>query len=325
MLSHLEVSNALGLFSLACWLVVLFPQLYENYRRKSSSSLSFLFILTWIIGDLFNLLGALLQGLLPSVVMIGMYYCLADVMLLSQMLWYARASSGGECVSEVRRPEEGEYTPLLAANAVATPTPTTQVLYGGLDMAVVAGRDTTTATASYHPQERQPSESSSSLPTTTATTATTTTNVKVFTLLFLLGVGGTLLMPPNTTQLLRVSDVGSGGDDSGWKFLVAQTFGWISAGLYVFARVPQILSNRRHRSCDGLSPWMFVFCVLGNATFTASILVYSLAPAHLRANLPWLVGSAGTISFDFVIFWQFWRYGARKATIPCTTDAAVVV
>ena len=54
-------------------LVVYTPQIIENYRRKSGEGLSVLFVVIWLIGDLFNLFGALLAGLLSTVIILAAY------------------------------------------------------------------------------------------------------------------------------------------------------------------------------------------------------------------------------------------------------------
>lgn len=54
--------------SIACWVVVFSPQIVENLRRGSVDGLSLHFIIVWLAGDVFNILGAVLQGVLPTMV-----------------------------------------------------------------------------------------------------------------------------------------------------------------------------------------------------------------------------------------------------------------
>lgn len=62
------VSGICGSVSIACWLVVFSPQIAENFRRQSADGLSVAFLLIWLAGDVFNVLGAVLQGVLPTMV-----------------------------------------------------------------------------------------------------------------------------------------------------------------------------------------------------------------------------------------------------------------
>lgn len=54
-------------------ILVYSPQFYENYRLQSGEGLSVLFFLAWVIGDLCNLMGATLGGLVPAVILLALY------------------------------------------------------------------------------------------------------------------------------------------------------------------------------------------------------------------------------------------------------------
>ena len=54
--------------SIACWVVVFSPQIVENFRRGSADALSLQFLIIWLVGDVANILGAVLQGVLPTMV-----------------------------------------------------------------------------------------------------------------------------------------------------------------------------------------------------------------------------------------------------------------
>ncbi|ORZ01341.1 PQ loop repeat-domain-containing protein [Syncephalastrum racemosum] len=94
--------------------------------------------------------------------------------------------------------------------------------------------------------------------------------------------------------------------------LTAQLFGWASALLYCASRIPQIMQNFRKESVEGLSIFMFVFSVLGNLLYCISIFLKSTDRTYLLVNYPWLLGSGGTLFFDFVIFFQFYIYRIRS-------------
>ena len=95
--------------------------------------------------------------------------------------------------------------------------------------------------------------------------------------------------------------------------LGASLLGYGSALLYLGARVPQIVKNQRERSCDGLSLLFFLLSLLGNATYGAGILCHSLEEEYVWTNLPWLIGSLGTMVEDLVIFAQFRAFGEGDA------------
>lgn len=81
------------------------PQLYENYTLQSGEGVSVLFVIIWLLGDLTNLAGALLGGLLPTVILLALYvsfflldyskmtnecskYTICDLTLLCQIYYY---------------------------------------------------------------------------------------------------------------------------------------------------------------------------------------------------------------------------------------------
>lgn len=50
---------------------------------------------------------------------------------------------------------------------------------------------------------------------------------------------------------------------------------------------------------------------MGNITYGAGILFHSLDKQYVMTNLPWLIGSLGTMVEDGVIFVQFRMYAAK--------------
>lgn len=98
------------------------------------------------------------------------------------------------------------------------------------------------------------------------------------------------------------------------KDLIGYIFGCVSALFYLGSRLPQIIQNFMRCSVEGVSLPMFILAVMGNVTYSLGIFLYSVDGDFLIAKLPWLVGSIGTLCFDFTIFTQFIIYrhfGAR--------------
>ena len=59
--------------SIACWIVVFTPQIWENYQLKSGDGLSVTFIVLWLLGDLFNGFGGVMAHVLPTMVILAVY------------------------------------------------------------------------------------------------------------------------------------------------------------------------------------------------------------------------------------------------------------
>lgn len=59
--------------SIACWTIVFLPQIYENYCLRSGEGLSLALLVIWFLGDVLNLFGATMAGLLPTVALLAAY------------------------------------------------------------------------------------------------------------------------------------------------------------------------------------------------------------------------------------------------------------
>ncbi|KAF6147770.1 hypothetical protein GIB67_006743, partial [Kingdonia uniflora] len=95
-----------------------------------------------------------------------------------------------------------------------------------------------------------------------------------------------------TSGVILLRDGGEGNSGIG-TFL-----GWVMAAIYMGGRLPQIYLNIRRGHVKGLNPLMFVFALVGNVTYVASILVNSLEWSTLKPNLPWLVDAGGCVILD---------------------------
>jgi solute carrier family 66 (lysosomal lysine-arginine transporter), member 1 len=98
------ISGITGSISIASWLVVFSPQIIENFRRQSGEGLSLSFLVIWLAGDVFNVLGAILQHVLPTMIILALYCnsrnrrgpladvedTLADIILIAQVLYYRK-------------------------------------------------------------------------------------------------------------------------------------------------------------------------------------------------------------------------------------------
>ncbi|KAL8879591.1 MAG: hypothetical protein Q9198_002829 [Flavoplaca austrocitrina] len=82
------LSGISGSISLASWILVFVPQLTENYKAKNAQGVSLAFLAVWFVGDITNLIGAVWAQLVPTVIALAFYFCLADIILILQCLYY---------------------------------------------------------------------------------------------------------------------------------------------------------------------------------------------------------------------------------------------
>lgn len=68
------------------------PQIIENYKRKKVDALSPAFILQWLLGDIFNLIGCILTNQLPTQTYLAVFFCINDSILMGQYVIYREKS-----------------------------------------------------------------------------------------------------------------------------------------------------------------------------------------------------------------------------------------
>jgi uncharacterized protein with PQ loop repeat len=225
------------------------PQLIENYKQGSADGISLTFLTVWFIGDITNLAGALWAGLVPTVIALAIYFCFADLILISQCVYYNLKNS--------RRSRKAST---LSSDSVDAP------LLGRRDSSNIG-------LPGSHRRDSQASRRrrASSLPTIADVEAGGSEWVK------------------NALSIFGVCAVGAAGWAIAWKTGVwapqplkndttgndmamgAQILGYASAVCYLGARIPQIIKNQRERSCEGLSLLFFMLSLLGNATYGAGV------------------------------------------------------
>ncbi|KAF2490973.1 vacuolar membrane PQ loop repeat protein [Lophium mytilinum] len=292
---HEALSGVFGSVSLASWIFLLVPQLIENYKQGSADGISLAFLAVWFIGDITNLAGALWAGLVPTVTALAVYFCFADLILISQCLYYNFKNSWKARKASTR--------------STQTTDSAEQPLLGRRDSNIgLPGSHRRRSSARSHRESVNRRDSLASIVEEES--------------------GGREWVK-NALSIIGVVAVGTAGWAIAWKTgvwkptplnddagttevaLGAQILGYASAVCYLGARIPQIIKNQREKSCEGLSLLFFMLSLLGNATYGAGaqILFHSVEKEYFLTNLPWLIGSLGTMVEDATIFVQFRMYG----------------
>ncbi len=322
------LSGALGSISLAAWIFLLVPQLLENYRAHSASGISLTFLLIWFVGDVTNLAGAAWAGLVPTVTALAVYFCVADFVLIGQCLYYNALNKGEEekeagaaaqgAGREVTDPlgEQSEHTPLLAngnggaSNSAAKPTKRRLTDVTEENLGLPGSHTRRRSTRSSTTRRRSSNTLERLLEEPTPRSAWLKNTLSILLIIVAGAAGWAIAWRTGTWRPTPISD--EPGDHAKNTPFGAEVLGYASAVCYLGARIPQIIKNQRERSCEGLSLLFFCLSVMGNATYGAGILFHSVEKRYFLTNLPWLIGSLGTIAEDVVIFGQFSVFGERK-------------
>ncbi|EXJ83903.1 hypothetical protein A1O1_07532 [Capronia coronata CBS 617.96] len=343
------LSGICGSISIACWVVVFSPQIIENFRRGSAEGLSIVFIVVWLAGDVFNILGAILQGVLPTMIILAVYYTLADIVLLGQCFYYRGftlsdeiKSGGGQYEEEGRdetRPllndQNRDVRPLLRGDPSTRPSSSREDEDHHTDRTRSVSRlrrhlsidasHLSPVTPLLDPPK--PSDYPVAVKNARPTSTLQAVLFNTFTILLVCAAGVLGWWIGVHKPRRRHHD-----EEQPWEPLqfdmLGQVFGYLCAVLYLGSRVPQLLLNYKRKSTEGVSLLFFLFACIGNLTYDMSIFAYSPVcrePDHCRpgeaktlylryiaVNASWIAGSLGTLLLDMAIFVQFFLYQKRE-------------
>jgi uncharacterized protein with PQ loop repeat len=301
------LSGLFGSISVTAWICLLLPQLITNYKAKSADGLSMAFLFVWLLGDATNLSGALFTSLAPTAVVLASYFCIADLVLISQCLYYNTLKSRRASRRRTGSVATTSSTAAATDEAASEDEPLlTRRRSSSMGLPGSQRRHTYHTESSLDPLRKM----------VTGEDDTPDSNPWLH----------------NTLSIAAVWLVGATGWFISYKFgawdqdppvvdvpeevetvrTIGIVLGYFSAVCYLCARIPQIVKNYNEKSCDGLALLFFLLSLTGNSTYGLSLLVYSQDKDDLLRALPWLLGSLGTIVEDLIIFAQFRMYAPKN-------------
>ncbi|KAK3994965.1 putative vacuolar amino acid transporter YPQ1 [Cladorrhinum sp. PSN332] len=336
------LSGIFGSVSLTAWICLLLPQLITNYKAKSADALSMKFLLIWLLGDIANLSGALWTSLAPSTIALACYFCVADLILITQCTYYntinarrrAREQHHGHHHhhSTPRRTSSEDSDTTAVCDDAETPSESTPLITEGSHHR--RSRSGSTGLPGSHRRHSVRRASSNLDPLTRIITGEDDTpdsnpwlhNALSLAAVWVVGGAGWFLsykMGAWGNNDDETTNPPTLGDDGGVvavpivssnhvQAVVGMILGYFSAVCYLCARIPQIIKNYKEKSCEGLALLFFLLSLTGNFTYGASVISYSQEGDYLVRALPWLLGSLGTIVEDCVIFVQFRIYSPER-------------
>ncbi|KAG8161618.1 hypothetical protein KVR01_008605 [Diaporthe batatas] len=346
------ISGIAGSISIACWVVVFSPQIIENFRRKAADGLSLQFVIVWLAGDVFNILGAVLQGVLPTMIILAIYYTIADIVLLGQCFYYRgftwkdevvppppkkrrnnnnNGNSNGNGASQHHHQNNGNGNGNGSPARAEQPSERTTLLGHAQDQRERRGSDWSERLIHVNPILPL-NEPTATPPPPASALQTLAWNTVAVIMVIGAGVAGWALSRGynNNGDDGQQPGEGDSHDTDEIRFdLWGQIFGYLCAVLYLGSRLPQLLLNWRRKSTEGLSMLFFLFACLGNLTYALSIFAYDprcygdeagcgpgeagkVYGRYILVNLSWLAGSVGTLLLDMGVFVQFFLYNKAR-------------
>lgn len=298
----------LGLFTIGCWLTAQVPQFLINYKTRRARGLSPIFLTMWLVGDSFNLIGCIASGdQSPTQTYTATYFVLSDTVLLCQYAWY-------ESSTRRRTRAEGGYDEALLTPSrdqrrdlsVSTSTSSSASASASSDEdedGYAARRGGRGAARPLSPVGGFVVAVAGAL-AVTATVFTSANNALT-----------SSTSSPLSFEMVRdalSSDDCAYNANPTWMRNFGRIVGYLSTVFYLGGRVAQIMKNRRRRTVEGLSLYMFALAVAANVSYGSSILCRSTTLKELKNAAPWLLGSFGTVALDATILMQFFVFEKRR-------------
>ncbi|PON37445.1 PQ-loop repeat [Parasponia andersonii] len=341
-----DLSFGFGLISLVCWGVAEIPQIITNFRTKSSHGVSLAFLLTWVAGDMFNLVGCLLEpATLPTQYYTALLYTISTVVLVLQSVYYDhihrwwkyrqinatnQASEEDQKKPLNSRAVDDSGIPIPRSTPKATGTPRREFYYtsarslagsgtppfrtylraarsGPSAMAIESG-----SSSDDEAQVSSRSKNSVTQPRPIPKSAASYGTFLAASVNLPLSNGLTQVYMGVAARKLLLHHENGLEEHS----IYGQWLGWMMAAIYMGGRIPQIWLNIKRGSVEGLNPLMFIFALIANVTYVGSILVRSTEWGKIKANMPWLLDAIVCVALDLFIILQYiyYRYFQRTRT-----------
>ena len=265
-------------------------------------------------------------------IILAIYYTLADIVLMAQVFYYRGFTLTDDVTPKHSQNGDAETQPLLQSDAGTQP-PSRDEHERSNSMSQwqrhlsVDGTHLSPATPLIDPpKSNDPPAITNAKPTSTLQAAFW--NAFAILLVCAAGVFGWWIsaQKPRSKHHHHVKQ----DESEPLEFdTLGQVFGYLCAVLYLGSRVPQLLLNYKRKSTEGVSLLFFLFACIGNLTYDMSIFAYSPVchkPGHcepgeakaiylryIAVNASWIAGSLGTLLLDMGIFAQFFLYRKEEA------------
>ena len=282
------VSDFFSTVSLCSWICAQMPQISTNYKNKSAAGISPSFLALWFAGDFLSFTSCLLNKVvLKFQVYLSLFFICNDLTLCFQYYYYlVRTSNNYKSVNGlVLEIDSGTTTHESLFHTDAE----THITDGSHRAIPTPGSISNSPSGSYSSTDNLPIVKSIAVSS--------------------MAQGASALLTSNIPE-----------KESSFGEVLGVLLAWACTFVYMASRCPQLYKNYQRKSVDGISPLLFGAALIGNLTYTLSILTScdfvndDLRHEFFIKELPYILGSAGTIVFDLAYFYQRRIY--RKPVEP---------
>lgn len=282
----LGISRLFSLISLISWICAQLPQIYTNYTTKSAEGISPAFLLLWFSGDFLSFLSCFLSDTtLKFQLYLSLFFLCNDITLCYQYYYYISVYSGKYLKENLEN--EQNYS----GNSIVSSCSKTAEVHSSI--------------GALHPRTHSidPASTSPDPGTFGSTPNGLDKNISMNQVVTsaILNAGAVKAMTDGAVDVASVVS---------FKQHLSTFLAWGCTLVYVSSRIPQLLKNYERKSVEGMSPLLFSSALSGNLFYTLSILTscdFLTSPNkhdYFMKQLPYILGSSGTIIFDMVYFYQ---------------------
>ncbi|CAI5758250.1 unnamed protein product [Candida verbasci] len=259
------ISSCFSTISCISWICAQLPQIIQNYKNKSARGISLSFLLLWFLGDFLSFTSCLINDkVLQFQIYLSIFFLFNDVTLCFQYWYYNKKS----------------FDKPIYVRVGENPTPL---------------NDDNIKKDNYPIIQKQTPTNMESEPSSYDSTNESNIMKKVI-------IASSLVSKTNAFQVSQTSN----------KDILGIILAWSMTIVYCSSRCPQLYKNYKRKAVDGISPYLFAAALIGNLTYTISILTsceFILSNHEDRINfiyheLPYIIGSSGTVFFDIGYFYQ---------------------
>lgn len=281
------------------------PQIYTNYKTKSAEGISPLFLLLWFMGDFLSFSSCLLNDVaLKFQIYLSLFFICNDLTLCYQYYYY-NSVYPRKNLQEIQAATVAKAEPSEGVTSIAfVHSPPTNIH-------IRSHPAHNTETLSLSQSEGSESSSFGSAGRTTKPGFAA------------LVAAGTLVNARVAKAMAIQSDEVTAFSTEAWGLFLA----WCCTAVYVSSRCPQLYKNYKRKSVEGISPLLFGSALVGNLTYTISILTScefledSNKAQFFWRQLPYILGSSGTVVFDVAYFYQRYIYRDSRRSGPVMLEA----
>lgn len=320
------------------------PQIYKNYKIKSTAGLSVFFLGEWLLGDVTNLLGCLFTQQAGWQIVIACYYTFVDICLVFQYFWYthimpamrgtslhssdlSERDDGDSDVINALSPINTEFSEMQQSHPEGSFKPGSEetstfspVEYGNKSMDFPSPKKSKEVSAGNWGSMASPRSVLTGI-----TAASFATPARAMPLPVILSL---------TAAHTSTTEQGSSLEYAG------MILSWCSTLLYLGSRLPQLYKNWSRKSTAGLSPLLFIAAFCGNFFYSTSIVTnpnvwhdYGPYGGHgwvgrdgsdrtdwILRGAPFFLGAAGVLFMDGMMGIQFLLYSEREEEMVKVRD-----